>query len=138
MLPTRFTVISRKRVSEGRFHGGGDKVVHIHISENDRARPHRRDQLAREFRLRFASSGYDRLRLVIEAFGLAHARDPLRRRKFGRGMFTDEITLAPAMVGVHEICKSEKTRLNHSRLGTSRCVEIVEKAIDGLGHRTPG
>ena len=71
---------------------GGDKLFHIHISENDRSTP---GEGAVDWKSNFdaiVGSGYDGW-MVIEAFGLA-LPEIAAATKIWRKMFQDEITLA--------------------------------------------
>lgn len=71
---------------------GGDKLYHIHISENDRSTPGAGLVRWEENFDAIAQSGYDGW-LVIEAFGLA-LPEIADATKIWRRMFSDEMTLA--------------------------------------------
>jgi len=71
---------------------GGDKLFHIHISENDRSTPGQGAVRWDENFDAITSSGYDGW-LVIEAFGLA-LPEIAAATKIWRRMYSDEITLA--------------------------------------------
>ena len=91
MYDTFHSNIEEKCISDA-INAGGDKLIHIHISENDRSTP---GQGGVNWQSNFdaiAKSGYDSW-LVIEAFGLA-LPEIAAATKIWRKMFTDEITLA--------------------------------------------
>ena len=71
---------------------GGDKLFHIHISENDRSTPGAGGVNWKANFDAIASCGYDGW-LVIEAFGLA-LPEIAAATKIWRRMFDDELTLA--------------------------------------------
>ncbi|TWU37303.1 sugar phosphate isomerase/epimerase family protein [Novipirellula artificiosorum] len=71
---------------------GGDKLVHIHISENDRSTPGEGNIRWKQNFDAIAETGYDGW-MVIEAFGLA-LPEIAAATKIWRKMFKDEITLA--------------------------------------------
>lgn len=71
---------------------GGEKLYHIHISENDRSTPGAGCVRWDDNFNAIAKSGYDGW-LVIEAFGLA-LPEIAAATKIWRRMFTDELTLA--------------------------------------------
>jgi D-psicose/D-tagatose/L-ribulose 3-epimerase len=71
---------------------GGDKLFHIHISENDRSTPGQGAVRWDETFDAIASSGYDGW-LVIEAFGLA-LPEIAAATKIWRRMYKDEVSLA--------------------------------------------
>ena len=71
---------------------GGDKLFHIHISENDRSTPGAGGVNWDENFDAIKSIGYDGW-LTIEAFGLA-IPEVADATKIWRRMFDDELTLA--------------------------------------------
>lgn len=71
---------------------GGEKLVHIHISENDRSTPGHGNIRWQETFDTITGTGYDGW-LVIEAFGLA-LPELAAATKIWRRMFNDEIDLA--------------------------------------------
>ena len=71
---------------------GGDKLFHIHISENDRSTPGEGNVRWDENFDAISQSGYDGW-LVIEAFGLA-LPEIAAATKIWRRMYSDEMTLA--------------------------------------------
>ncbi len=71
---------------------GGDKLFHIHISENDRSTPGEGATRWDDNFDAIAESGYDAW-LVIEAFGLS-LPEIAAATKIWRKMFSDEISLA--------------------------------------------
>lgn len=71
---------------------GGDKLVHIHISENDRSTPGAGGVNWQKNFDTIADIGYDRW-LVVEAFGLA-LPEIAAATKIWRRMYRDEISLA--------------------------------------------
>lgn len=71
---------------------GGDKLIHIHISENDRSTPGDGSVKWTEVFDTIVGTGYDNW-LVIEAFGLA-LPEIAAATKIWRRMFEDEMTLA--------------------------------------------
>ena len=71
---------------------GGDKLFHIHISENDRSTPGAGNVRWKENFDAISESGYDGW-LVIEAFGLA-LPEIADATKIWRRMFDDELKLA--------------------------------------------
>ncbi len=71
---------------------GGDKLIHIHISENDRGTPGQGHVHWKDNFDAITEMGYDNW-LVIEAFGLA-LPEIAAATKIWRRMFKDEITLA--------------------------------------------
>lgn len=73
-------------------HAGGDKLFHIHISENDRSTPGTGGINWKENFDAIASSGYDGW-LVIEAFGMA-LPEIAAATKIWRRMFDTELKLA--------------------------------------------
>jgi len=73
-------------------HVGGDKLNHIHISENDRSTPGAGGVKWEENFDAIVDSGYDGW-LVIEAFGLA-LPEIAAATKIWRRMYKDELTLA--------------------------------------------
>lgn len=91
MYDTFHSNIEEKSVTDA-VHAGGDKLFHIHISENDRSTPGTGGINWKENFDAIASSGYDGW-MVIEAFGLA-LPEIAAATKIWRRMFTDEMTLA--------------------------------------------
>src|SRR6056297_2776962 len=91
MYDTFHANIEEKSVTEA-IHAGGDKLFHIHISENDRSTPGKGGVNWQENFDAIISSGYDGW-LVIEAFGLA-LPEIAAATKIWRRMFEDEMTLA--------------------------------------------
>jgi D-psicose/D-tagatose/L-ribulose 3-epimerase len=91
MYDTFHCNIEEKSVTDA-VKAGGDKLVHIHISENDRSTPGAGQVRWDENFDAIVSSGYDGW-LVIEAFGLA-LPEIAAATKIWRRMFTDEMTLA--------------------------------------------
>ena len=91
MYDTFHSNIEEKSVAEA-VKAGGDKLYHIHISENDRSTP---GEGAVDWKSNFdaiVASGYEGW-MVIEAFGLA-LPEIAAATKIWRKMFKDEITLA--------------------------------------------
>tara|TARA_R110002049_G_scaffold72490_1_gene187027 strand:+ start:145929 stop:146774 length:846 start_codon:yes stop_codon:yes gene_type:complete len=91
MYDTFHSNIEEKSVAEA-VKAGGDKLVHIHISENDRSTPGAGGVKWKENFDAIAETGYDSW-LVIEAFGLA-LPEIAAATKIWRRMYKDEITLA--------------------------------------------
>ncbi len=91
MYDTFHANIEEKSITEA-VKAGGDKLVHIHISENDRSTPGVGGVNWDETFDAIVASGYDGW-LVIEAFGLA-LPEIAAATKIWRRMFEDEITLA--------------------------------------------
>ncbi|SMP61686.1 D-psicose/D-tagatose/L-ribulose 3-epimerase [Neorhodopirellula lusitana] len=91
MYDTFHANIEEKSVTEA-VHAGGDKLYHVHISENDRSTPGTGGINWKENFDAIASSGYDGW-MVIEAFGLA-LPEIAAATKIWRKMFTDEMTLS--------------------------------------------
>lgn len=91
MYDTFHANIEEKNVTDA-VKAGGDKLVHIHISENDRSTPGAGAVRWQENFDAIVSSGYDSW-LVIEAFGLA-LPEIAAATKIWRRMYKDEITLA--------------------------------------------
>lgn len=91
MYDTFHSNIEEKSVTEA-VKAGGDKLIHIHISENDRSTPGSGAVRWDENFDAITSSGYDGW-LVIEAFGLA-LPEIAAATKIWRRMYKDEITLA--------------------------------------------
>jgi D-psicose/D-tagatose/L-ribulose 3-epimerase len=91
MYDTFHANIEEKSVTEA-VKAGGDKLFHIHISENDRSTPGQGAVRWDETFDAIVSSGYDGW-LVIEAFGLA-LPEIAAATKIWRRMYEDEITLA--------------------------------------------
>lgn len=91
MYDTFHANIEEKCMSEA-VKAGGDKLVHIHISENDRSTP---GAGAVDWKTNFdaiVDCGYDGW-LVIEAFGMA-LPELAAATRIWRRMFEDELTLA--------------------------------------------
>lgn len=91
MYDTFHANIEEKSISEA-VRAGGDKLFHIHISENDRSTPGTGGVNWKENFDAIADSGYDGW-LVIEAFGLA-LPEIAAATKIWRRMYSDELTLA--------------------------------------------
>jgi len=91
MYDTFHSNIEEKSITEA-VHAGGDKLFHIHISENDRSTPGAGGVNWDETFDAIKSSGYDGW-LVIEAFGLA-LPEIAAATKIWRKMYDDEFTLA--------------------------------------------
>ncbi|MAI33429.1 MAG: sugar phosphate isomerase/epimerase [Rubripirellula sp.] len=101
MYDTFHSNIEEKSVTDA-VNAGGDKLFHIHISENDRSTPGEGAVRWDENFDAIVKSGYDGW-LVIEAFGLA-LPEIAAATKIWRRMYKDEITLATE--GLH-FMKSE-------------------------------
>ena len=91
MYDTFHSNIEEKSVTDA-VNAGGDKLFHIHISENDRSTPGEGAVRWDENFDAIINSGYDGW-LVIEAFGLA-LPEIAAATKIWRRMYKDEITLA--------------------------------------------
>ncbi|MCC9656055.1 sugar phosphate isomerase/epimerase family protein [Rhodopirellula halodulae] len=91
MYDTFHSNIEEKSITEA-IQAGGDKLFHIHISENDRSTPGKGGVNWKENFDAIVKSGYDGY-LTIEAFGLA-LPEIAAATKIWRKMFKDEITLA--------------------------------------------
>jgi len=91
MYDTFHANIEEKSVTQAVM-AGGDKLYHIHISENDRSTPGQGGVNWKENFDAIAASDYDGW-LVIEAFGLA-LPEIAAATKIWRRMYDDEITLA--------------------------------------------
>ena len=91
MYDTFHSNIEEKSVTDA-VSAGGDKLFHIHISENDRSTPGEGAVRWEENFDAIVKSGYDGW-LVIEAFGLA-LPEIAAATKIWRRMYKDEITLA--------------------------------------------
>ena len=91
MYDTFHSNIEEKSVTDAVL-AGGDKLFHIHISENDRSTPGEGAVRWDENFDVIAKSGFDSW-LVIEAFGLA-LPEIAAATKIWRRMYKDEITLA--------------------------------------------
>jgi D-psicose/D-tagatose/L-ribulose 3-epimerase len=91
MYDTFHANIEEKSVTDA-VKAGGDKLVHIHISENDRSTPGQGGVRWDENFDAIVACGYDGW-LVIEAFGLA-LPEIAAATKIWRRMYSDEITLA--------------------------------------------
>jgi len=91
MYDTFHSNIEEKRMTDAVL-AGGDKLVHIHISESDRSTPGKGAVRWKENFDAIANSGYDNW-MVIEAFGLA-LPEIAAATKIWRKMFSDELTLA--------------------------------------------
>jgi D-psicose/D-tagatose/L-ribulose 3-epimerase len=91
MYDTFHSNIEEKSVTEAVL-AGGDKLFHIHISENDRSTPGKGGVNWKENFDAIVKSGYDGY-LTIEAFGLA-LPEIAAATKIWRKMFRDELTLA--------------------------------------------
>jgi D-psicose/D-tagatose/L-ribulose 3-epimerase len=91
MYDTFHSNIEEKSIPDA-IRAGGDKLVHIHISENDRSTPGQGNIRWKENFDTIVESGYDSW-LVIEAFGLA-LPELAAATRIWRRMFNDEIELA--------------------------------------------
>lgn len=91
MYDTFHANIEEKNINEA-IRAGGDKLLHIHISENDRSTPGEGLVRWNETFDAIVGIGYDGW-LVIEAFGLA-LPEIAAATKIWRKMFSDEIALA--------------------------------------------
>ncbi|TWT98649.1 sugar phosphate isomerase/epimerase family protein [Stieleria varia] len=91
MYDTFHSNIEEKSIADA-INAGGDKLIHIHISENDRSTPGKGIVRWDDNFDAIVKSGYDSW-LVIEAFGLA-LPEIAAATKIWRRMFDDEITLA--------------------------------------------
>ncbi|EMI42683.1 xylose isomerase domain-containing protein [Rhodopirellula sp. SWK7] len=91
MYDTFHSNIEEKSITDA-VNAGGDKLFHVHISENDRSTPGTGGINWQENFDAIVGSGYDGW-MVIEAFGLA-LPEIAAATKIWRRMFTDEITLA--------------------------------------------
>lgn len=91
MYDTFHSNIEEKSVTDA-VNAGGDKLFHIHISENDRSTPGEGAVRWDENFDAIVNSGYHGW-LVIEAFGLA-LPEIAAATKIWRRMYKDEITLA--------------------------------------------
>ncbi|MGB7344234.1 MAG: sugar phosphate isomerase/epimerase [Pirellulaceae bacterium] len=91
MYDTFHSNIEEKSVTEA-VKAGGDKLFHIHISENDRSTPGQGGVNWAENFDAIKGCGYDGW-MVIEAFGLS-LPEIAAATKIWRRMFKDEITLA--------------------------------------------
>lgn len=91
MYDTFHSNIEEKSI-DAAIRAGGDKLFHIHISENDRSTPGQGLVRWDETFDSIVASGYDGW-LVIEAFGMS-LPEVAAATKIWRRMFSDEITLA--------------------------------------------
>ncbi len=91
MYDTFHSNIEEKNVTDA-VHAGGDKLCHIHISENDRSTPGSGAIRWNENFDAIVGCGYDGW-LVIEAFGLS-LPEIAAATKIWRRMFKDEMSLA--------------------------------------------
>tara|TARA_R110002072_G_scaffold11227_4_gene51197 strand:+ start:9016 stop:9864 length:849 start_codon:yes stop_codon:yes gene_type:complete len=91
MYDTFHSNIEEKSITDA-IQAGGDKLFHIHISENDRSTPGKGGVNWKENFDAIVQSGYDGY-LTIEAFGLA-LPEIAAATKIWRKMFSDELTLA--------------------------------------------
>lgn len=91
MYDTFHSNIEEKSVVDA-IHAGGDRLYHIHISENDRSTPGAGGVNWQANFDTIVQCGYDGW-LVIEAFGLA-LPEIAAATKIWRKMFRDELTLA--------------------------------------------
>ncbi|EMI51756.1 sugar phosphate isomerase/epimerase family protein [Rhodopirellula sallentina] len=91
MYDTFHSNIEEKSVADA-VKAGGDKLFHVHISENDRSTPGTGGVKWKENFDAIADCGYDGW-MVIEAFGLA-LPEIAAATKIWRRMFSDEMTLA--------------------------------------------
>ena len=91
MYDTFHANVEEKSITEA-VRAGGDKLYHIHISENDRSTPGAGGVNWKENFDAIVESGYDGW-LVIEAFGLA-LPEIAAATKIWRRMYRDELELA--------------------------------------------
>jgi len=91
MYDTFHANIEEKNIAEA-VNAGGDKLYHVHISENDRSTPGLGSVPWDNTFDAIVDKGYDNW-LVIEAFGLA-LPELAAATKIWRRMYSDEITLA--------------------------------------------
>ena len=91
MYDTFHANIEEKSITDA-VNAGGDKLFHIHISENDRSTPGKGGINWKENFDAISASGYDGW-LVIEAFGLA-LPELAAATRIWRRMFDEELTLA--------------------------------------------
>ncbi|QDT09615.1 sugar phosphate isomerase/epimerase family protein [Planctomycetes bacterium K23_9] len=91
MYDTFHSNIEEKSIADA-VSAGGDKLVHIHISENDRSTPGAGIVRWDDNFDAISKSGYDSW-MVIEAFGLS-LPEIAAATKIWRRMYKDEITLA--------------------------------------------
>lgn len=91
MYDTFHANIEEKSITDA-INAGGDKLFHIHISENDRSTPGKGGINWKENFDAIAASGFDSW-LVIEAFGLA-LPELAAATRIWRRMFDDELVLA--------------------------------------------
>lgn len=91
MYDTFHSNIEEKNIADA-VKVGGDKLIHIHISENDRSTPGEGIIRWDDNFNAIAESGYDGW-MVIEAFGLS-LPEIAAATKIWRRMFSDELTLA--------------------------------------------
>ena len=96
MYDTFHANIEEKDISAA-IRAGGDKLFHIHISENDRSTPGAGNVRWQENFDTITGCGYDGW-LVIEAFGLS-LPELAAATKIWRRMFNDEIELAKEGLG---------------------------------------
>lgn len=91
MYDTFHANIEEKSVADA-IRAGGEKLIHIHISENDRSTPGQGNIRWKENFDAIVACGYDSW-LVIEAFGLA-LPELAAATRIWRRMFNDEMQLA--------------------------------------------
>ncbi len=91
MYDTFHANIEEKSITDA-VNAGGDKLFHIHISENDRSTPGKGGINWKENFDAIVASGYDGW-LVIEAFGLA-LPELAAATRIWRRMFDEELLLA--------------------------------------------
>jgi len=91
MYDTFHSNIEEKSIGDA-LRAGGDKLVHIHISENDRSTPGAGGVKWGETFDTISGIGYDGW-MVIEAFGMA-LPEIAAATKIWRRMFDDEMSLA--------------------------------------------
>ncbi|XZE56716.1 sugar phosphate isomerase/epimerase family protein [Planctomycetaceae bacterium SH139] len=96
MYDTFHSNIEEKDI-QAAIRAGGDKLFHIHISENDRSTPGQGNIRWQETFDTISGIGYDGW-LMIEAFGLA-LPELAAATKIWRRMFDDEMELAKAGLG---------------------------------------
>jgi len=91
MYDTFHTHIEEKSIPEA-VRAGGDRIVHVHISENDRSTPGQGNVRWEQNFDTLHEIGYDNI-MVIEAFGLA-LPNLVAATKIWRRMYEDEFQLA--------------------------------------------
>jgi len=104
MYDTFHSNIEEKSIKKA-LHAGGDKLIHIHISENDRSTPGEGGVRWGKTFDTISDIGYNGW-LVVEAFGLA-LPEIAAATKIWRRMYEDEMTLAKQSLHFmhHQIAK---------------------------------